>query len=219
MGDKVGAVLQKMHESKGIKFHMSASVDSASPSASSPTKVGSIKLKDGKSIPADVVIVAVGIGPATEFLKESGFNLEKDGSLKVDKWLRVVGLPGVYATGTTTHPLSPAAFLERIDGQAILLLFRMCSRIINLLGSSIGMLPSTMVVPSQTTSSKATPSKVTPPKPLCFCCLSSLTFPVNDTNTRLHINNLLLVGPGVPTPLRRHHRHRRLRRRDNPRLH
>ena len=170
MGDKVGAVLQKMHESKGIKFHMSASVDSAEPSASSPTKVGSIKLKDGKYIPADVVIVAVGIGPATEFLKESGFNLEKDGSLKVDKWLRVVGLPGVYATGTTTHSfLYPAAFLEGIDVQAILRLFHMCSRVINLLGSSIGMLPSTMVVPSQTTSSKATPSRVTPLTHFSFC--------------------------------------------------
>jgi len=104
LGEKVGAVLQKMHESKGITFHMSASVDSAEPSASSPTKVGSIKLKDGKSIPADVVIVAVGIGPATEFLKDSGFNLEKDGSLKVDKWMRVVGLPDVYATGTCNNP-------------------------------------------------------------------------------------------------------------------
>lgn len=105
LGEKVGAVLQKMHESKGIMFHMDASVDSAEPSSSDKSKVGGVKLKDGKTIPADVVIMAVGIGPATEFLKESGFNLEKDGSLKVDKWLRVVGVPDVYATGL----LPPAA--------------------------------------------------------------------------------------------------------------
>lgn len=89
----------KMHEDKGIKFYLNASVDSAVASGMFSNKVGSIKLKDGTSIPADVVIMAVGIGPATEFLKESGFNLEKDGSLKVDKHMRVKGVPDVYATG------------------------------------------------------------------------------------------------------------------------
>jgi NAD(P)H-nitrite reductase large subunit len=88
-----------MHEDKGIKFHMGANVEAAVPSSSDSSHVGSIKLKDGTSIPADVVILAVGVGPATEFLKESGFKLEKDGSLKVDKWLRVEGIDDVYATG------------------------------------------------------------------------------------------------------------------------
>ena len=45
--------------------------------------------------------MAVGIGPATEFLKESGFKLERDGGVKVDKYLRVKGIDDVYATGTT----------------------------------------------------------------------------------------------------------------------
>lgn len=86
---------------KGIKFHMNASVESAEPSSSDSSHVGGIKLKGGPTIPADVVIMAVGIGPATEFLKESsGFNLEKDQSLKVDKYLRVKGVDDVYATGT-----------------------------------------------------------------------------------------------------------------------
>jgi NAD(P)H-nitrite reductase large subunit len=89
----------KMHEDKGIKFHMNASVEAAVPSSSSSKKVGGIKLKSGDTIPADVVIMAVGIGPATEFLKESGFHLEKDGSLKVDKHMRVKGVKDVYATG------------------------------------------------------------------------------------------------------------------------
>jgi len=91
----------KMHESRGIKFHMNAFVESAEPSSSDSSHVGSIKLKDGTTIPADVVIMAVGIGPATEFLKESGFKLEKDGAVKVDKYLRVKGVDDVYATGLT----------------------------------------------------------------------------------------------------------------------
>ena len=106
-----------MHESKGITFHMDASVDSAEPSSSDKSKVGGIKLKGGKTIPADVVIMAVGIGPATEFLKESGFNLEKDGSLKVDKWMRVDGVADVYATGTPS-PWSkwPSVIRWRLTG-------------------------------------------------------------------------------------------------------
>jgi NADH dehydrogenase FAD-containing subunit len=43
--------------------------------------------------------MAVGVGPATEFLKESGFKLERDQSVKVDKYLRVKGVEDVYATG------------------------------------------------------------------------------------------------------------------------
>lgn len=100
LGEKIGQILQNMHEDKGIKFHMNASVESAEPSSSLSSHVGSIKLKDGKSIPADVVIMAVGVGPATEFLKESaGFKLEKDGSLTVDKHMRVKSVEDVYATG------------------------------------------------------------------------------------------------------------------------
>jgi len=89
-----------MHEDKGIKFHMNAFVESAQSSASDPSHVGSIKLKSGETIPADVVIMGVGVGPATEFLRDSpGFKLEKDGSLGVDKYMRVNGVEDVYATG------------------------------------------------------------------------------------------------------------------------
>src|SRR5271163_2450298 len=96
LGEKIGVILQKMHESKGIKFHLNASVESAEPSAEKSDHVGSIKLKDGKSIPADIVIMAVGIGPATQFLKESNIKLEKDGGIKVDKYLQVKGVKDVY---------------------------------------------------------------------------------------------------------------------------
>jgi apoptosis-inducing factor 3 len=99
LGEQVGEILMKMHADKGIKFHMDASVEKAEASSILSYSVGSIKLKSGDSIPADVVIMAVGIGPATEFLKESGFKLEKDGGLKVDKYLRVKGVDDVYATG------------------------------------------------------------------------------------------------------------------------
>ncbi|KAI0207044.1 hypothetical protein F4808DRAFT_454952 [Astrocystis sublimbata] len=71
LGKEVGAGLQKGLEGKGIKFYMSASVDKAEPSAADPSKVGSVLLKDGTKLEADLVILGVGVAPATEFLKDS----------------------------------------------------------------------------------------------------------------------------------------------------
>lgn len=59
-----------------------------------------------ETLQADVVIMGVGVGPATEYLKDSpGFGdaLDKTGAVQVDEFLKVKGLGGdVYAIGTST---------------------------------------------------------------------------------------------------------------------
>ncbi|CAI4214975.1 unnamed protein product [Parascedosporium putredinis] len=100
MGEVVGAGLQKGLESLGVKFYMSASVDKAEASASDSSKVGAVLLKDGTRIEADLVILGVGVAPATTYLKEnSAVSLEKDGSLQVSAKFAVQGLESVYAIG------------------------------------------------------------------------------------------------------------------------
>ncbi|KAI0007449.1 hypothetical protein F4779DRAFT_592095 [Xylariaceae sp. FL0662B] len=100
LGTEVGAGLQKGLEGKGIKFHMSAGVDKAEPSGSDPSKVGSVHLKDGTRLEADLVILGVGVAPSTEYLKENKvIRLEQDGSLKTDENFLVTGLKDVYAIG------------------------------------------------------------------------------------------------------------------------
>ncbi|KAI2624832.1 hypothetical protein GGR54DRAFT_637733 [Hypoxylon sp. NC1633] len=100
MGKEVGAGLQKGLEGKGVKFHMSAGVDKAEPSGSNPSKVGSVHLKDGTKLEADLVILGVGVAPSTGYLKENKvIRLEEDGSLKTDENFLVVGLKDVYAIG------------------------------------------------------------------------------------------------------------------------
>ncbi|KAK1773378.1 hypothetical protein QBC45DRAFT_427814 [Copromyces sp. CBS 386.78] len=100
LGEKVGALVRKNIESKGVKFYMSASVEKAEPSTADPSKVGSVHLKDGTKLDADIVILGVGVSPATEYLKENSLvRLEDDGSLKVDENFSVVGLKDVYAIG------------------------------------------------------------------------------------------------------------------------
>jgi len=95
LGEKVGAVMQALHEEKKIKFRMNAVVDTFDEENG---KCVSITLKSGEKLPCDVVIVGAGVMPATSFLK-STFQLERDGSVIVDKNLKVVGHNNIYAAG------------------------------------------------------------------------------------------------------------------------
>ena len=106
LGEKVGNIIRKGVEAKGVKFYMAAGVEKAEPSAASPSNVGSVHLKDGTKLEADIVILGVGVAPATEYLKDNSVvRLEQDGSLKVDEAFSVVGLKDVYAIGDiATHP-------------------------------------------------------------------------------------------------------------------
>ncbi|KAF2729416.1 rubredoxin-NAD(+) reductase [Polyplosphaeria fusca] len=105
MGSKVGKIFRGLLEKNGVKFYMGASVEKASPSKSDTSKVGAVHLKDGTVLEADLVIEGVGVAPATEYLKESGVTLEKDGSLKTNESFEVEGLGDVYAIGDiATYP-------------------------------------------------------------------------------------------------------------------
>ncbi|KAG0652978.1 Apoptosis-inducing factor 1 [Hyphodiscus hymeniophilus] len=106
MGEEVGKIFQKSLEKNGVKFKMNAGVEKASPSKSDSSKVGSIELKDGTSLPADLVILGTGVGPATVFLKDNkAVELQKDGSLKTDEHFAVSGLKDVFAIGDiATYP-------------------------------------------------------------------------------------------------------------------
>lgn len=106
MGAEVGKIFQSSLQKSGVKFQLSASVDSAKPSSSDSKAVGSVELKDGTSLPADLVILGVGVSPATTFLKSNPhISLEKDGSLRTDESFRLLSQPDVYAIGDiATYP-------------------------------------------------------------------------------------------------------------------
>ena len=106
MGAQTGEIFQNILSKNGVKFHMNAGVEAAGPSKEDSKKVGSVSLKDGTILPADLVILGVGVGPATGFLKDNkAVSLEKDGSLQVDENFVVKGLQDVYAIGDiATYP-------------------------------------------------------------------------------------------------------------------
>ncbi|EKM58472.1 uncharacterized protein PHACADRAFT_252817 [Phanerochaete carnosa HHB-10118-sp] len=124
LGTEVGKALQKFHESKGVKFHMKSSVSKLVPSTSSPSDVGTVVVKgpEGQEteLAADVVIMGVGVAPATEYLKNSeGIKdlVDKSGAIAVDEFLRVKGLDGsVFGIGDIAlYPQPGTGELRRIE--------------------------------------------------------------------------------------------------------
>jgi len=87
---------------------MKSGVNKIIASAEDANKAAKVELSDGQILEIDTVIMGVGVGPATGFLKDSGFTLERDGGVKVDEFLRVHGLQNVYAIGTlSSHTIGP----------------------------------------------------------------------------------------------------------------
>jgi len=97
------------YESQGVKFHMSSKVEKIVPQEGDSTLAGGVVV-NGTTLPADFVIMGVGVAPATAFLKGSGIQIERDGGVKVDKFLRVQSGPDtndVYAIGMFVISLPP----------------------------------------------------------------------------------------------------------------
>ena len=114
LGKEIGAGLKKYHENQGVVFHSSTSVRAIRKEPSETlTKV---ELSSGEILSADLVVMGVGVRPATEYLEASGWELEKDGSVKVDELLRVPGRSEVYAIGDiATYPQLPGDTYRRIE--------------------------------------------------------------------------------------------------------
>ncbi|KIY43792.1 FAD/NAD(P)-binding domain-containing protein [Fistulina hepatica ATCC 64428] len=117
LGEEVGRGLMKYHESQGVRFHMDHTVEKLLPKEEE-VFAGSAVLDNGETIPCDFVVFGIGVKPATEYLKNSngGPFLEKDGSVKVDQYLRVPGVDGVYAIGDiATYPQAETGEHIRIE--------------------------------------------------------------------------------------------------------
>ncbi|KAH9038608.1 flavoprotein [Lactarius hengduanensis] len=114
LGKDIGAGLKQFHESQGIVFHGSTSVKAIR--KESGEAVTRVELATGEILSADAIIMGVGVRPATDYLKASGWELERDGSVKVDELLRVPGRADVYAIGDiATYPQLPSGTYRRVE--------------------------------------------------------------------------------------------------------
>ncbi|QHM96160.1 FAD-dependent oxidoreductase [Kosakonia sacchari] len=89
-GEEVGRYFMDLHKQNGVKF-----VTGEPAALEGNGHVQSVTLKDGRSVPAHVVVFATGVQPVTDMAHDLPH--EKDGSLTVDETLSVA--PDVWAVG------------------------------------------------------------------------------------------------------------------------
>jgi NADPH-dependent 2,4-dienoyl-CoA reductase/sulfur reductase-like enzyme len=91
VGPEVGAVLARLHESRGVRLLLGRSVLAAD--GSQPSR---LILNDGTVVDADLVLVAVGARPAVGWLSGSGLDISDGVACSADL---SVGPAGVFAAG------------------------------------------------------------------------------------------------------------------------
>lgn len=98
-----GLVRQQYYESQGVKFHMSSTVSAILASSTEPSLAAAVVVgnePNAVGLPADFVVMGVGVKPATKWLEGSGIELRKeDGGVRVDEYLRARGVEGVWVVG------------------------------------------------------------------------------------------------------------------------
>ena len=101
LGAEVGALVARVHERNGVAVRCGVQVAAIEGADGSVTGV---RLGDGTIVAADVVLVGVGVAPATEWLADSGLDL-RDGVV-CDSTL-FTGVAGIYAAGDCARWVNP----------------------------------------------------------------------------------------------------------------
>jgi 3-phenylpropionate/trans-cinnamate dioxygenase ferredoxin reductase subunit len=102
LGDEVAAVFADLHREQGVAFRFGTGVREIRGLGG---QVRSVVLTDGTELPAEVVIVAIGIEPAVELAVAGGLAVEN--GIAVDAGLRTSD-PDIYACGdvaSVEHPV------------------------------------------------------------------------------------------------------------------
>lgn len=105
LGEEIGQMYRKLHEENGISFRLNAKLSGFAGNG----KVEEVILNNGEKLPADFVLMGVGVQPATSFLKD--MDLNPDGSLTVDKHFQFA--EDIYAAGDI------ASFIDWRTGERI----------------------------------------------------------------------------------------------------
>ncbi|MCA8832400.1 FAD-dependent oxidoreductase [Hymenobacter pini] len=110
LGPKIGRMYRNLYRRHGVRFKTEAEVQALE---GENGHVAGVRLATGQLLPAELVVLGVGVRPATEFLAEA-FDLEKDGGLRVDAHL--CAAKHVYAAGDVARfPLPVGLGQHRIE--------------------------------------------------------------------------------------------------------
>jgi NADPH-dependent 2,4-dienoyl-CoA reductase/sulfur reductase-like enzyme len=104
LGEELGRVCAELHAEHGVHLRLGAKVAGID---GADGRVAAVRLEDGESISADVVLVATGAQPNVEWLQGSG--LEVRSGVVCDERCQAVGARDVFAAGDVAefpHPLA-----------------------------------------------------------------------------------------------------------------
>ncbi|GEL17746.1 NAD(P)/FAD-dependent oxidoreductase [Pseudonocardia asaccharolytica] len=101
LGDEMAQVFADLHAAHGVDLRLSTGIREIT---GSEGRVASVLLDDDTAVPADAVVVGVGITPAVELARTAG--LAVDNGVLVDESLRT-GDPDIYAAGDVANAHNP----------------------------------------------------------------------------------------------------------------
>jgi NADPH-dependent 2,4-dienoyl-CoA reductase/sulfur reductase-like enzyme len=92
LGPEVGAFVRKLHEDKGVLFHLGEKPRAIS--------AGIVTLESGLQLPADFVVMGVGVRPSVKLA--AGAGLAVDNGVTCDEFLHS-SVPGIWAAGDVAN--------------------------------------------------------------------------------------------------------------------
>lgn len=99
LGREIGKLFQEVHEEHGVRFKLGSTVSGFT----GTPRVTSVLLENGERLEADLVVVGIGVKPATRFF--DGVALHQDGGVIVDEYL--CAADGVYVAGDIAYFPNP----------------------------------------------------------------------------------------------------------------
>jgi NADPH-dependent 2,4-dienoyl-CoA reductase/sulfur reductase-like enzyme len=88
LGPEMGDHIRKLHEGRGVRFHLEQTLTAIGE--------GSVTLKSGETLAADLVLVGIGVRPITDVAEKAG--IATDRGVLVNEHLET-NVPGVFAAG------------------------------------------------------------------------------------------------------------------------